>query len=197
MIIHLVRHGQTQTGEDGLYLPDAGLTELGRQQAHEAAGRVVQLNPEAAYTSTLPRAIETAGFFSELTGKPAQQIANLAELDTGNIWVAADSVKAKIRSGDYTVDYKSMGGETPEEFSVRVKIGFAELLAAGGRFGAKSIVGFLHEGVIQTILDHLDGFVKYDNYRRGPMPNGALVTIDTEQQRPFFPGKWETTHLSD
>lgn len=197
MIIHLVRHGQTCVGDDGLYLPNAGLTELGKRQAQQAARRVVQLEPESAFTSNLPRAIETSEFFSQITGLRITQIPNLAELDTGNIWNAPESIKARIRNGDYTVDYPGMGGESPDEFSERVKRGFEQLLAMSAELNLHSIAAFLHEGVIGTIFDHLDGFLKFDNDRRGPMPNGALVTVDTNQEAPYFPGKWEIDHLAD
>jgi broad specificity phosphatase PhoE len=99
MIIHLVRHGQTQIGEDGLYLPHAGLTDLGRLQATQAAQRIAELRPQASFTSTLPRAIETASAFTKITGQEARQIPNLAELDTGNIWDAPDPIKLRISNG--------------------------------------------------------------------------------------------------
>ena len=37
MQLWLVRHGETIVGEDGLYLPHHGLTELGREQARAVA----------------------------------------------------------------------------------------------------------------------------------------------------------------
>jgi broad specificity phosphatase PhoE len=55
MIIHLVRHGQTQVGDDGLYIPNAGLTELGLRQADRLADRLAELNPQASVSSNLPR----------------------------------------------------------------------------------------------------------------------------------------------
>ena len=99
MIIHLVRHGQTQVGADGLYVPHAGLTELGRRQADQVAKHIVNLNPQAVFSSNLPRAIETAESYARLSGQTVRQIPGLAELDTGNIWVAPEAVKARIRNG--------------------------------------------------------------------------------------------------
>jgi broad specificity phosphatase PhoE len=195
MIIHLVRHGETQVGDDGLYLPNAGLTEFGKRQASQAASRVATLQPQAVFTSTLPRAIETAEAFTRISGQEAQQISELAELDTGNIWAAPDAIKRRISNGEYGIDYKALGGETLDEFAARIRTGFAQLLKASNGLGVRTIAAFLHEGVIQSMLDHLDGFDQYDNDRRGHMPNGALVTVNTDEPAPFYPGSWDITHL--
>ena len=80
MIIHLVRHGLPKIGSDGLYLPNAGLTELGHRQASLAAGRVVRLKPDTSFTSDMPRAIESAAHFEQATNQNVSQIPNLAEL---------------------------------------------------------------------------------------------------------------------
>jgi len=195
MIIHLVRHGQPQMGSDGLYLPNAALTELGRLQATQVAKHVVSLNPEAAFTSNVPRAIETASHFAEYTSHPAHQISDLAELDTGNIWDAPDSIKNRITSGDYHVDYKAMDGETLGEFNDRVRHGFAELLTMASSRRLAKIVAFLHEGVIGTIIDHMEGRESFDSKRREMMPYGSLITVNTDNSAPHFPGEWDTDHL--
>jgi broad specificity phosphatase PhoE len=197
MIIHLIRHGQPQMGSDGLYVPNAGLTELGRRQAIQAAGRVAELNPEASFTSDVPRAIETAEHFSTISNQAVSQISDLAEFKTGNIWDASDATKKRITGGDYHVDYKSMGGETISEFSNRAITGFSELLHIATSSGLSRIAAFLHEGVIGTIIDHLEGRELFDSKRRETMPYGALITVDTESNAPHFPGYWETDHLDE
>ena len=197
MIIHLVRHGLPKIGSDGLYLPNAGLTELGHRQASLAAGRVVKLNPDASFTSDVPRAIESAAHFERATSQKVRQIPNLAELKTGNIWAAPDSIKKRISKGDYHVDFKSMGGETINEFSHRAIEGFSELLHIASISGLNRIAAFLHEGVIGTIIDHLEGRNVFDPKRRATMPYGALITVDTESNAPHFPGNWDTDHLDE
>jgi broad specificity phosphatase PhoE len=197
MIIHLVRHGLPKVGDDGLYLPNAGLTELGRRQAAQAANRIARLGPEASFTSNVPRAIETADHFSDITSQPVQQIPDLAELDTGNIWDASDATKRRIVTGDYHVDFKSLGGETIPEFSTRVKTGFTELLSRCVSQRLTTVAAFLHEGVIGTIIDHLEGRDQFDSKRRETMPYGALITVDTESDAPHFPGFWDTDHLGE
>ena len=197
MIIHLVRHGLPKTGNDGLYLPDAGLTERGHQQALLAARKIIVLNPDASFTSNVPRAVESAAHFERATSQQVRQIPNLAEMKTGNIWDASDDIKKRITSGDYHVDYKSMGGETIAEFSNRAITGFSELLHIATSSGLSRIAAFLHEGVIGTIIDHLEGRELFDPKLRETMPYGALITVDTESNAPHFPGYWETDHLDE
>ncbi|MBT3995158.1 MAG: histidine phosphatase family protein [Chloroflexi bacterium] len=195
MIIHLVRHGLPKIGSDGLYLPNAGLTELGHRQASLAAGKVVRLKPDASFTSDVPRAIESAAHFEQATNQNVRQIPNLAELKTGDIWAAPDSIIKRISQGDYHVEFKSMGGETITEFSHRAIEGFSELLHIASTSRLNRIAAFLHEGVIGTIIDHLEGRSIFDPKRRITMPYGALITVDTETNAPHFPGYWETDHL--
>ncbi len=195
MIIHLARHGQPQTGSDGLYVPNAGLTHLGRRQAAQVAERIAQFEPEASFTSNVPRAVETAKFFSDISNQSAHQITDLAEMETGNIWDAPPDFKRKVTTGDYLLDYKSLGGETIGEFSARVIDGFAQLLAKCATLGLNKVAAFLHEGVVGTIIDHLEGRSVFDPKRRDSMPYGALITVDTNKRAPHYPGFWETAHL--
>lgn len=195
MIIHLVRHGLPQMDSDGLYVPNAGLNEIGRQQALRAARRVATFRPQATFSSNLPRAVETAEHFSAISNHEVRQIPDLAELNTGDIWNAPISIKKRITSGDYHVDYKSLGGESLPEFNDRVVKGLADLLSAATSDGLARIAAFLHEGVIGTILDHLEGRSGFNPQRRVTMPYGALVTVDTESSAPHYPGHWDADHL--
>ena len=120
VIIHFVRHGQTEVGADGLYVPNAGLTSFGQKQAAQVGARIAELNPDASFTSNLPRAVETAKHYTRVSGRPVEQRPALNELNTGDIWSAPTAVKKQIAQANYEVDYKSMGGESLDEFSTRV-----------------------------------------------------------------------------
>jgi len=78
-----------------------------------------------------------------------------------------------------------------------VKVGFAEMLAACASRRLNTVAAFLHEGVIGTIIDHLEGRDLFDSKRRETMPYGALITVDTESNAPHFPGFWDTDHLDE
>ena len=89
------------------------------------------------------------------------------------------------------------GGESLDEFSTRVRAGFEGVLIEVRRLQYRSIAAFLHEGVINVILDNLEGFTSYVSNRRIPMPNCAIITVDTNLKPPYFDGDWETLHLHE
>ena len=66
--LYLVRHGEQVDAEFGL--PDGPLSERGRAQALHLADRLSRIRFDAAYTSPLQRAIETAGAITERLGMP-------------------------------------------------------------------------------------------------------------------------------
>jgi probable phosphoglycerate mutase len=66
--VYLVRHGEQVDAEFGL--PDGPLSERGRAQAVHLADRLSGIQFDAAYTSPLQRAIETASVITERLGMP-------------------------------------------------------------------------------------------------------------------------------
>jgi len=67
--LYLVRHGEQVDAEFGL--PEGPLSERGRQQAQLIADRLRDVPFDAAYTSPMQRAIETAGVITERIGREA------------------------------------------------------------------------------------------------------------------------------
>lgn len=65
--IYVVRHGQDQDNADGILNGhrDSQLTELGRQQAEQTAGRLKDVKIEIIYTSPLRRAYDTARIIAD------------------------------------------------------------------------------------------------------------------------------------
>lgn len=60
--VYLVRHGQSEVNIGDVYQPeDSPLTEKGRTQAEQVADRASRLIVHALISSTMPRALETAG----------------------------------------------------------------------------------------------------------------------------------------
>jgi probable phosphoglycerate mutase len=66
--LYLVRHGEQVDAEFGL--PDGPLSDRGRAQALHVADRLAGVSFDAAYTSPLQRAIETAGVITDRLGMP-------------------------------------------------------------------------------------------------------------------------------
>ena len=73
--LYLVRHGEQQDAEHGI--ADGPLSERGRAQAHALGARLARVPFDAAYTSPLERAAETAAIIDAYTQGPAAEPSNL------------------------------------------------------------------------------------------------------------------------
>lgn len=73
--IYLVRHGEQENAEYGIN--DGHLSERGREQAHAIGRRLEAIPFDAAFTSPLDRAMETAVIIDQYTQGPAVQPNNL------------------------------------------------------------------------------------------------------------------------
>ncbi len=82
--IYLVRHGQTEFNQAGRIQGwcDSPLTNEGRQQAKEAGKRLAakKIHFDAAFSSTSPRAIDTAHILLTYAGQPTLTIQKIAQL---------------------------------------------------------------------------------------------------------------------
>lgn len=77
-VIYLVRHGQPGSGWNAQQNP--GLSDLGRQQAHEAARALLERGPLPIVVSPLRRTRETAYEFEMLWRRPATVDERVAEI---------------------------------------------------------------------------------------------------------------------
>ena len=73
--LYLVRHGEQQDAEHGI--ADGPLSERGRAQAHAIGARLARVPFDAAYTSPLDRAVETAAIIDGYIQGPAAEPSNL------------------------------------------------------------------------------------------------------------------------
>ena len=195
MRIYLARHGQTEVGEDGLYLPEAGLTRTGHEQAAELAVALRDTGIQIAFTSGLRRAQETAEHFSRVLGLPSHVVTALNEIEVGDIVSASQDEKRAIVSHDHDLDFTKFGGEEPTSFFRRVIAGYEDMVKQAEDKGADTIAAFIHGGSVGAIIDHLAG-VAFDYRRRGRMPNCAFAVVDLEVRldNPLAP--WHTSHLT-
>jgi probable phosphoglycerate mutase len=84
----LIRHGQSHANVVpiiGGMRGDTGLTPVGRDQAARLADKLIRdkTHAHALYASTLPRALETAGYVARALELPAQPDDDLQELRPG------------------------------------------------------------------------------------------------------------------
>ena len=197
MELWLVRHGDTITESDGLYKPHNGLTELGVGQANAVAEVLAKTAFDVCYSSALPRAIQTAQIFADLTSNSFTKIEELNEIEVGRIEDAPVEVKQRIINHQMRLDFSDFGGEDETRFSARVIHGLGILLNDATARNASRILAFLHGGTIGAILDHLAG--ESFNYRRRPrMPNCSYTIVRETSAGVWTPWKkWHSDHLSD
>lgn len=73
--LYLVRHGEQQDAEHGI--TDGPLSERGKAQAHAIGARLAKVPFDAAFTSPLDRAAETAAIIDTYTQGPPVEPSNL------------------------------------------------------------------------------------------------------------------------
>ena len=195
MELWLVRHGDTIVAEDGLYKPHHGLTELGFEQARSVAEVLADVEFDACYSSNLPRAIQTAQVFADLTSHTFSRIEDLNEIEVGRIEDAAAEFKKDVVNHRVDLDFSQFDGENPVEFSARIQRGFRQLLEDVKSKNCDRVVGFLHGGTIGAILDFMAG--RDFNYRGRPrMPNCSYTVVSELSDGGWteFAG-WQSDHL--
>ena len=196
MELWLVRHGDTIVGEDGLYQPHHGLTELGFEQARSVAEVLADFDFDACYSSNLPRAIQTAQVFADLTSHTFSRIADLNEIEVGRIEDASVEFKQKVVNHGVDLDFSQFGGENPVEFSGRIHRGFRQLLEDAKSKDCDRVVGFLHGGTIGAILDYMAGR-DFDYRSRPRMPNCSYaIMAETPEGGWTEWERWHSVHLT-
>ena len=196
MELWLVRHGDTIVGEDGLYQPHHGLTELGFKQARSVAHALKNVEFDAHYSSNLPRAVQTAQTYADLTSRRFTRIAALNEIDVGRIEDASVAFKNDVVNHRVELDFSQFGGEDSNQFSKRVQHGFRQLLDDAESKNCHRVVGFLHAGTIGAILDHMAGR-EFDYRSRPRMPNCAYTIVsETSNGRWTEWDRWHSDHLT-
>ncbi|MBD5133240.1 MAG: histidine phosphatase family protein [Clostridiales bacterium] len=158
MYLYLVRHGQSTGNERQLFfgVRDYPLTELGREQAKQAADKLREVEFTRCVSSPLSRAWDTAmicaeGRFVVPEACPALREQDMGELE-GLTWGAAEA-----RFGDQIGRLLSdwfhtapPGGEPPQQMLARVG-GCVDGLI---RRGEDTLVA-AHNGSLSLILYHL------------------------------------------
>jgi probable phosphoglycerate mutase len=79
----LVRHGESETSAAGVVGGDAGLTDLGREQAREAGRTLAEREFDLCFTSPARRAEETAAVALEGRHVPQRVLPDLADIGFG------------------------------------------------------------------------------------------------------------------
>ena len=160
MYLYLVRHGQSTGNEKKLFfgVTDYPLTELGHEQAREAAAKLKQDNITFARccASDLARAWDTAAPCLEDTSITAEACPALREQDMGEFegvsWEEAqdlhgDLVMRLVTDWFHTTPPK---GESPDAMEKRVGACVDEMVARG-----EDTLIVAHNGSLSMVLKHL------------------------------------------
>lgn len=157
--LFLVRHGESVPNVEpviGGMLGDAGLTPRGREQAALLQERLATegFRADHLYASTLPRALETAGYVAKALGLPVLEDDELHELRPGD----ADGMSVeewRARYGDFDEAlsdpgaYKvfATGGESWAAFLARAGAALVRLVE---RHPGERVVAVCHGGVLNA-----------------------------------------------
>ncbi|MGE5417076.1 MAG: histidine phosphatase family protein [Acidobacteriota bacterium] len=138
MRLILVRHAESVWNEQGKYQgsADIPLSERGKREAGALAERLKSEKIDAAYSSNLSRAYDTARIISESHGLNVQAVPELAEMNFGE-WEGLTYLEIKERFGEESfqtwmhdperVDIP--GGEKFADFADRIELAMAWIVA--------------------------------------------------------------------
>lgn len=157
--IYLIRHGQSVVNVEpiiGWKIGDRGLTDLGVQQAsrlHDRLYATREIQPDLLMSSTLPRAIQTAGIIAPAFKLDPSQDEAFCEMNPGE----ADGLTWKefeARYGKHEFNPTkplSPGGEDWRTFVDRVSAGFERIV---NDHKGKTVVIVCHGWVIEASFVH-------------------------------------------
>ena len=162
-MVLFVRHGQTPT--TGAVLPGRApglhLSERGREQAEQAAARIVALGADrigAVYASPMERARETAAPIARAVGRRVRVLDGLNECDFGQ-WTGRRLSDLRRRRDWRQVQrspssFRFPGGESFAEMQTRIT-GAVQSLAA--RHPGSTVVAVSHADTIKAAVSHASG----------------------------------------
>lgn len=180
----LVRHGQSQANEDGLFGLDAPLTKQGKEQAEELAKSLRSIHFDAVFSSALIRAKQTADVIAlerkiavetkdllrekhwgELEGK----LKNEVRRDLKHLFE-----KAKVMTDEERSRYRTVPDmENEEEMMERYIITLQEIATA---YIGKTVLIVSHQTIMRTFLMHI-GYVKYNELPEGSISNVGYIKL--------------------
>lgn len=155
--LYLVRHGQSEGNDRHICAggADIPLSDLGRAQAELAAGYLAKKQIDAAYSSPLSRAFETARIISRAHGIEAVPVPELREMSCGEWEEKTYEDIIRLYPEDYAVWQSAIhkarpkGGENPFEVYERVS---KKLMEIAKRHDGQSVLVVTHAIVLRTLI---------------------------------------------
>jgi broad specificity phosphatase PhoE len=180
-MIAMVRHGETDWNRENRFQghADTSLNEAGHAQARALAMELEDETFQAAYSSPLLRAFETALILAESLELAVERTPALMEVDVG-AWSGLTRTDIETRFPEGFARWLEFGhgwddGETYEELGERVVAGLLRIAATHPR---GNVLAVTHGGPIRSALAAADG-VAFADARRSMhvVDNCALVRL--------------------
>jgi len=177
MILTLVRHGEVLKEYQGKYNGhiDIALSEEGKRQAQELAGRLRHLNFDKIYCSDLLRTKETLMAFD--TNTEVCFTKHLREKSWGrHEGKSFEEITAEgIQYDNFEQWIHALDGENIEDFVANVKEFFYQTVF---KEDAHNVLVVTHAGVIKTLLS-LTQDISLEEAFSSSLPYGSFITLDT------------------
>lgn len=176
--VYLVRHGETDWNARGLCqgTADVPLNARGRQQAAELSGALAAVRFDAAYTSPLGRARETARAVLARSGLRAAPWPGFSELSYG-AWQGLPEASwpgrtsERWREDPWRVSFP--GGESLHDVHARVAPAWDRLVSA---HAGETVLLAAHGHLNRVLLIHALGWPR-DRFWHIAQPNAACTVV--------------------
>src|ERR1700680_1337130 len=181
----MVRHGESEGNRDRRFTISAEvpLTELGRQQAREAAERIAKrFAPDRIISSPYRRARQTSEIIASELGLPIEVVHDLHERDLGVLKGESYDLLRDLAGQDSGYDpkrgwlWRPEGGESYEDVRQRVSVAIDQIRQ---RYPDQELVVVSHGGVMLSMWAHLTGAWEGAHLP----PNCGIVLIEHEPDR--------------
>jgi broad specificity phosphatase PhoE len=181
----MVRHGESEGNRDRRFTisPEVPLTELGRQQAREAARRIAKcFTPARIISSPYRRARQTSDIIAGELGLSIEVVHNLHERELGVLKGESYDLLRDLAGQDSGYDpkrgwlWRPEGGESYEDVRQRVSVAIDDLRL---RYPDEELVVVSHGGVMLSLWAHLTGAWEAAHLP----PNCGIVLIEHELGR--------------
>lgn len=185
--MYIVRHGQSHANAQGRYGMDTDLTELGRKQAEETANNFKDVHFDAAFSSPLKRAHDTAKIIAKEHNLAVNTREALRErkegVIDGRLYEEMREELKELYDLRYTVPYEQWktvqlaeGYETDEELMIRFMTELREIAIA---YPGKTVLIGSHVGLMKTLLIHL-GHGTHNKYRGQAFKNTGYIVLKSD-----------------
>ncbi|GAB3575837.1 histidine phosphatase family protein [Amycolatopsis endophytica] len=188
MKLYLVRHGQTPANVAKILdtaLPGPELTELGREQARQLAGKLAAEPVRAVHASYATRAQQTAAPLAQALGLPVERVEGVHEIVVGDLEGRNDqaavetyvSVVAQWTRGE--LDVAMPGGETGEQARKRFTTAVEGLAQRHAATRSEDVVVLVsHGGLMRLGAEWLAPNVRPELADQGLVPNTGVIELE-------------------